>query len=152
MGLRPYIGSEMENRESRAGEGWLDDYEILEAVNKKWEPTELCTNPVCGFFDTSDVIDLSSIFFLEDVTSKIDPENSNRFEYVTIPEYVVWDPKDSSCIVVEDGHIKEALVEKQIIEILKNYPTLMYLGVDTRWRPWAQSLVAKLRRTQEWGT
>ncbi len=146
-GLRPFIASEFENRDTRTGEDWLADYEIDEAIDKLWQPTDPADvrGRVVGFFDTSDVTDLSSIFFLEDIT----PPGQGQFDYVKVIDYHIWDPKDPECPVVTEGTIDERKVLRELAPILYQYPSLSYFGVDVRWRPWAQRLVNKIKKDKK---
>ena len=146
-GLRPFIASEFENRDTRSGEDWLADYEIDDAIDKLWQPINPgeVTGRVIGFFDTSDVTDLSSIFLFEDRS----PPGSQPFDTVRIVNYWIWDPADELCPVVTEGTIDEHKVYKELSPILRQYPRLAYFGVDIRWRTWAQRLVKKIARDKK---
>jgi hypothetical protein len=139
---RDYISAEVGNRWTVKGEPVVTKHELDQVLDKKMSNATECTDPCVAYLDTSDTVELTSLVVLAWDKSR----GEKQWEHVYTPLIEVWEPARMPSKRVNEDDIYPALVR-----LLKCYPHLAALEIDTRGRDWPRILMAMARRDgQPW--
>jgi len=137
-GLGDHIGIETGGVSRKKGEPFLTDAQIKAVEDRAIESRDSGIRPAVGFLDTSETSELTSLVIFED-----DACDDERPWHRIIEAHIkIWDPKKMG------GVIDEFEVEAYLRDIVPDFG-LISLRIDDRLRPWARSLIKRLKTSKD---
>lgn len=145
--LEDLVAVEASNRPMRPGDVYLKPDDVKGVVDKRGELRDACESDRAAvwFLDTSDKVDLCTLAVLVDDAGLDEHGQPEKpFTRVALRHLKIWDPNDRRQLPA--GVIDDEEVAEYLALVHENFTRLRRRQVDTRGRPWAISMLDRIKR------